>query len=314
MRTSVLTPALMTYRIHRFEIRAILFATLLSVAVSAIVVTWIETSGYGDCLVGFEQPTVACLDLESTGAWFSRVARLSIVLAAFFPFVAGLLLGTPLVAKEIDSGTARLAWSLSPSRGRWYVARLLPMLVVIGIAGMAIGVVADVLVGVTAPDRDLPNSFIAFHGRGVLIATSALVLGSTAVALGAILGRPTPTLLLALVLGGLTLLAVSEVHRKFILAPEAVVAPQDWNGGDDDLYIDGKFQMPDGTLATWEELLARDPSFGQGEFGPELPFVTLIIPGERYREIEAREAGVHLGISAVFLLAGGVVVLRRRPG
>lgn len=314
MLNQPLTSTLMTYRIHRFEIRAILFATLLSIAVSAIVVTWIEASGYGDCLITIDQPTVACLGLESTGAWFSRVARLSIVLATFFPFLAGLLLGTPLVAKEIDSGTARLAWSLSPSRGRWYVARLLPMLLAIALAGMAIGIVADVLVGVMMPDRDLPNSFVAFHGRGVLIATSALVLGSTAVALGAILGRPTPTLVLALALGGLTLFAVSEVHRKVVLAPEAVVAPQDWNGGDDDLYVDGKFQLPDGSLATWEELLARDPSFGQGEFGLELPFVQLVIPGERYREIEAREAGVHLGISAVFLLAGGVVVLRRRPG
>jgi hypothetical protein len=309
-----LTSALMTYRIHRFEIRAILFATLLSVAVSAIVITWIETSGYGDCLITGNEPTVTCLGLESTGAWFGRIARMSIVLAAFFPFVAGLLLGTPLVAKEIDSGTARLAWSLSPSRGRWYVARLLPILAAILLAGMAIGIVADVLVGTTSPNRDLAHSFIAFHGRGVLLATSALVIGSTAVALGAILGRPTPTLLLSLVLGGLMLFAVSEIDRKVLLAPEAVVAPQDWNGSDDDLYIDGKFQLPDGTLATWEELVARDPSFGQGEFGPEMPFVQLIIPGERYREVEAREAGIHLGISAILLLVGGMVVLRRRPG
>lgn len=314
MGGSFLTSALMTYRIHRFEIRAILFATLLSVAVSAIVVTWIETSGYGDCLITFDQPTVACLGLESTGAWFSRVARMSIVLAAFFPFLAGLLLGTPLVAKEIDSGTARLAWSLSPSRGRWYLARLLPMLAAIALASMAIGIVADVLTGVMIPGRDLANSFVGFHGRGLLIATSALVLGSAAVALGAILGRPTPTLVLALVLGGLTLFAVSEVHRKVFLVPEAVVVSADGNFSDDDLYIDSKFQLPDGTLATWEELIARDPSFGQGEFGPELPYVTLAVPGARYREVEAREAGVHLGISAIFLLVGGLVVLRRRPG
>lgn len=314
MATSLLTSTLMTYRIHRFEIRAVLFATVLSVAVSAIVVTWIQTSGYGECIGRFEPPTVACLGLEATGTWFGRIARLSIVLAAFFPFLAGLLLGTPLVAREIDSGTARLAWSLSPSRARWYVARVLPIIAAIALAGMTIGIVADVLVGATSPGRDLPNSFIAFHGRGVLIATSALVFGSAAVALGAVLGRQTPTLVLALVLGGLMLFAVSEIDRKVFLVPEAVVAPQDWNGGDDDLYIDGKFQLPDGTLATWDELVARDPTFGQGEFGPELPFVTLIIPGERYRAVEAREAGVHLGISAIFLLAGGLVVLRRRPG
>jgi hypothetical protein len=310
----MLTSTLMTYRIHRFEIRAILFATLLSVAVSAIVASWIETSGYADCLVTSGEPTVACLDLESTGRWFGRVASMSILLASFFPFVAGLLLGTPVVAKEIDSGTARLAWSLSPSRARWFVARLVPMLVAVAVAGMAIGIVADVLVGVMAPNRDLANSFVSFHGRGVLIATSAILIGAAAVALGAILGRATPTLVLALVLGGLTLFAVAEVHRRLVLPAEAVVAPLEQSVGDDDLYIDGKFQLPDGSLATWDELVARDPSIVESEFGPEYPFVSLIIPGERYREIEAREAGVHLGISALFLLAGGVVVLRRRPG
>jgi hypothetical protein len=310
----MLTSTLMTYRIHRFEIRAILFATLLSVAVSAIVASWIETSGYADCLVTSGEPTVACLDLESTGRWFGRVASMSILLASFFPFVAGLLLGTPVVAKEIDSGTARLAWSLSPSRARWFVARLVPMLVAVAVAGMAIGIVADVLVGVMAPNRDLANSFVSFHGRGVLIATSAILIGAAAVALGAILGRATPTLVLALVLGGLTLFAVAEVHRRLVLPAEAVVAPLEQSVGDDDLYIDGKFQLPDGSLATWDELVARDPSIVESEFGPEYPFVSRIIPGERYREIEAREAGVHLGISALFLLAGGVVVLRRRPG
>lgn len=314
MAGSVLASTRMTYRIHRFEVRAILAATLLSVAVSALVVTWIETSGYADCLITSGEPTVACLGLEATGRWFARVASMSILLVTFFPFVAGLLLGTPIVAKEIDSGTARLAWSLSPSRARWFIVRLVPMLIAVAVAGMTIGIVADVLVGVMSPGIDLARSFVAFHGRGVLIATSAILIASVAVALGAILGRPTPTLLLALVLGGLTLFAVAEVHRKLVLPAEAVVAPIDESVGSDDLYIDGKFQLPDGTLATWEELIARDPSIVESEFGPQYPFVSLIIPGERYREIEAREAGVHAAISAVFLLAAGVVVLRRRPG
>lgn len=166
----------------------------------------------------------------------------------------------------------------------------------------------------TGTESAIGAGFVSFHGRGVLIATSAILIGAAAVALGAILGRATPTLVLALVLGGLTLFAVAEVHRRLVLPAEAVVAPLEQSVGDDDLYIDGKFQLPDGSLATWDELVARDPSIVESEFGPEYPFVSLIIPGERYREIEAREAGVHLGISALFLLAGGVVVLRRRPG
>jgi hypothetical protein len=42
--------------------------------------------------------------------------------------------------------------------------------------------------------------------------------------------------------------------------------------------------------------------------------VTQLIPGERYRFVEAREAGVLIGGSLVALLIAGFVVVRRRPG
>ena len=50
-------------------------------------------------------------------------------LLIFLSFAAGLFLGVPVVARELERGTARLAWSLAPSRMRWYLARLLPLLV-----------------------------------------------------------------------------------------------------------------------------------------------------------------------------------------
>jgi hypothetical protein len=55
-----------------------------------------------------------------------------------------------------------------------------------------------------------------------------------------------------------------------------------------------------------------DPSMAEN--GPIYPNVSMIIPGERYREIETREALAQLGIAALMLVAGAVVVLRRRPG
>ena len=42
--------------------------------------------------------------------------------------------------------------------------------------------------------------------------------------------------------------------------------------------------------------------------------VNLVIPGERYRFVEAREAAVLIGGSLVALLLAGLVVARRRPG
>ena len=308
----MLSATRLTYRINRFEIVAIGVATLLSVVVSAAVVAWLTQSGYTTCRGDeFGNLEPRCLNMSAIGDWVLKIDRVSLSLVPIFPFIAGLVLGAPLVAREIDRGTARLAWSLSPSRLRWYVHRVAPVLVVLGATAMVIGVVADRLLAAVITDEDLANSFMGFHGPGVLIATGTLLIGSTAIAVGAVLGRTMQTLLLSLVLGGLLLTAVSEVDQKVFMPNETVVDASN-NYSDRNLYIDSRFQLPDGTLATWDQLVAIDPSVMEN--GPNYPNVSLIIPGERYRAVEGREALAELGIAALLLVAGAVVVLRRRPG
>jgi hypothetical protein len=75
---------------------------------------------------------------------------------------------------------------------------------------------------------------------------------------------------------------------------------------------EGRFELPDGRLVTWDELVAIDPTIMEREFN--YPYVEFGIPRERYREIEAREALVQVALSVVFLGAGAVIVGRRRPG
>jgi hypothetical protein len=302
----------LTYRINRFEVLAIAIVTVLSVVVSAAIVAWLTRTDFMSCgYDDFGNIEARCLGLATLGQWVVRIDRASVELAGIFPFVAGLLLGAPLVAREVDRGTARLAWSLSPSRLRWYVQRIAPILIVLGVAAMAIGIVSDKLTAATMPTADLSNSFVGFHGRGLLLATSALLIGSTAVALGAVIGKSLPTILLSLILGGLLVAAVAEVDMKAFLVNETVVDP---SGQYDErnLNLDSRFQLPDGRLVTWQELYDMDPSMAEN--GPTYPNVSMIIPGERYREIEMREALVELGMAALMLVAGAVVVMRRRPG
>lgn len=308
----MLTATRLTYRINRFEVRAILVATIASVVVSAVVIAWIRGSGFAACL----QPTdgsftVACLELQDVGRWATRIASLSLQLAGFFPLLAGLLLGAPLIARELDRGTARLAWSLGPSRRRWYLQRVLPVLVVVSLTAMTIGVVSEQLTALFAPEVELANSFIGFHGRGVLLATSALLLASIAVAVGSIVGRQIPTILLALLLGGATVLAVTEIDKRVLTGEAVRLTGEDYYTHD--LVTDeGRFELPDGQLVTYDELIAIDPTIMEREFN--YPYVTFGIPRERYREIEAREALVHVVLSLGFLAVGAVVVGRRRPG
>lgn len=300
----------LTYRIGRFEFLAILVATSASVLVTAVVVTWIRGSGYLACSTGGGELSGACLAIVEDGRWFERIGRASLGLVPLFPFLAGAVLGAPVVARELDRGTARLAWSLAPSRLRWFLQRLGPVLAVVAGSGLAIGIVADWLVGTFAPGAELSQSFVGFHQRGLLVVTSALVVASAGVAVGAIFGRPLPALILALVVGGLSLLAVTELHKEVMRGETVVTSGEVYD--EDDLYLDGRFQLPDGSLATWDELVAVDPTVMEN--GPAYPYVSLVIPGNRYRAIEIREAAAHVGLIAIFLAAAAVVVERRRPG
>jgi hypothetical protein len=300
----------LTYRINRFEIRAVLLATIVSVAVSALVIGWLRNSGYDSCIDAVDA-TPTCLQLQGIGGWVTRIANLSMRLAGFFPILAGLLLGAPLVARELERGTARLAWSLGPGRRRWYLQRVLPVLVVVTLAAMTIGIVAEQLTALFNPDVDLGRSFTGFGDRGVLLATGALLVASVAVAVGAVVGRQIPTIAIALVLGGLTLLAVGEIDRR-TLEPEAVRLTGESSYTHDLPLGDGRFELPDGRIVTYDELVAIDPTIAERGF--DYPYVQVGIPRERYREIEAREAVADVALSLVFLATGAAVVLRRRPG
>ncbi len=47
------------------------------------------------------------------------------------PVLAGMFLGAPLVAREIETGTARFAWSQGTGRARWLVATVLPVALIV---------------------------------------------------------------------------------------------------------------------------------------------------------------------------------------
>ena len=307
----MLTASRLSYRIHRFEIRAIVVAAAFSAAVTAAILTWISTSGYASCVViQVDPPPVACLNLMDLGRWATKIASVSSNLVPVFPYLAGVLLGGPVIARELERGTARLAWSLGPSRPRWYAQRVLPVIATTIAACLVIGLAGERIVAVFAPGVDLANSFVQFHQRGVLIATSGFLIASVAIAIGALVGRTMPTLILALVLGGASLLAITEVDHR-LLAGEAIPLP---DNSQNDYQIDSRFQLPDGRLVTWDELNAIDPTAMTSEFGPQYPWVAIGIPGSRYREVEAREAVAEVLAGLAFLGLGAIVVSRRRPG
>lgn len=301
----------LTFKIQRFETTVVVGAAILSVLVSAAVIALFTSGGYARCATD-EVLNSTSFCQASIGDWLNRIARLSTSIVPVFPVVAGLLLGGPIVARELESGTARLAWSLSPSRLRWFGQRVLPILAMALLAALAVGLTADALTHLLRPSVDLDASFVGFRSRGLLVAVQGLLVASIALAMGAILGRTVPTIVLGLVLVFAIGAAVDKVQRG-VLTNEAVLG-DDSGYSDDNLYIDSRLRMPDGAIVTWDELSALYPQYANGwDETSRIQNVTLYIPGSRYHDVERREAFALGGLALLFVGIAAVAVVRRRP-
>jgi hypothetical protein len=303
--------AALSFRIQRFEATLVIGAALLSVLVSTIVITWIGTAGYDRCLTD-EAASLSGFCQASIAGWLFRIARASMTIVPVFPIVAGLLIGGPIVARELESGTARLAWSMSPSRLRWFLHRAVPALALAVVAGLAIGSIADALLHVSDPNLVIDQSFAGFRQRGVLIGVQTLLIASIALAIGSILGRAVPTFVLSLVLFGGISTAIDKVETQ-LLTNEALVSDSfQYDGGG--LYLESRIKMPTGEVLTWEQMSIQHPEIINNGYDPEVyRDVVLYIPGERYHDIERREALVLIGIAILFVAVAAVTVVRRRP-
>jgi hypothetical protein len=305
----------LAWRLHRFEVVGfgVLMAFLVAAAIG--VAGLLDATGYGTTCVGLEAPPPAC---EAIGRQFYGYQE-SLVpmvggLLGFSPFLLAALMGAPLVARELERGTSRLAWSLAPSRVRWFVVRAVPALVVVFVLALAAGLALDRLTGAVELGVDSARSFSGFGSRGIVLAMRAAFVLAIGVCLGALLGRMLPALLLAAVVGWIGLAGGSYVHSRW-LATEAVIS-QTETGGPGDLFIDQRMKAPDGRITTWDQVYAELPPTDDGSDWPPAgyTFISYVVPAERLPFVQARECAALAAASLVFLAIAGGAVHRRRPG
>jgi hypothetical protein len=281
------------------------------------------------------RPPASCTDEQIFGtsatacaiagqAFYSLAGQLNGPITALLigsAWLGALLIGTPIVAREVERGTTRLAWAMAPSRIRWFAARLLPALVVVAVATYAAGFAIDRIAGASAsPGEDMSRSFGAFGFRGLLVASRAVFIFAIADATGAVLGRALPALIVAGIVAVVGLAGGERLHFE-ILEREAVVLEAD-QAGPGDWFVASMFRLPDGSLVSWEQIEQYDPqpvpdangNFPPGaDTWPHEPMVTIAVPGERYQFVEAREAAALAAGSFVALAIAAFAVNHRRP-
>lgn len=313
--------AWVTWRQHRLQLLAIAVLLLL-VAIAALVTTAPARDALG------REPLSSCLppavrpgcDLflshfRSDFAGRVRAARYLILL----PALAGMFVGAPLVARELEHGTFRLAWTQGITRRRWLLSKtsLLALVVVAGagllaLVGMWWREPLDTLEGRMSP--------AAFDVEGTVVPAYALFALAVGVLAGLLLRR---TLAAVVVAGGVFLAARIGIER--LLRPNYVSPLHRTTAGltiDDRLHdwvLDNSVVDAVGrTITAAREDLAVvhaqraeiDPQQYLSSLGWRR-VITYQPPG-RFWEFQGIETAIFVGLAALAVLAA-VLVLRRRP-
>lgn len=135
------------------------------------------------------------------------------------PALVGLFFGAPLIARELETGTFRLAWTQTVTRKRWLAVKL----GVVGLAAMAFGGLLTWMANWWASPLDAVNqnrfspTQFGYHGVATIgYAAFAFALGVTA---GVLLRRTVPAMAVTLAGFAAARLVVTEWVRPNFASP-----------------------------------------------------------------------------------------------
>jgi hypothetical protein len=174
-----------------------------------------DTSGIAGC-----KPPTNCDALKSAFLLsYGKPPHLLGALVLIVPALLGIFWGAPLVARELEAGTYRLAWTQSITRTRWFTVKV----ALIGLASIAVaGLLSLMVTWWSSPlDHVNMNRFAqgAFDERGIVpigYAAFALALGLTA---GTLIRRTVPAMAATLAAFVGARLAVTYWIRPHLWSP-----------------------------------------------------------------------------------------------
>jgi len=299
------------WRVQRAEI---VFVALVCVAVAAAA-AWLAID-MRSILAQCGAVTTGACDVEHAYATGGPVALVRTV-APVVPFAIGLVLGAPIVSREVEHRTAQMAWSMSGSRLRWLAWRL-PPVAAIGLALVALPALAlDDMVRVSFGQGE--TGFADYEIRGVPVITRAALAIAMGVGIGAILGRLLPALLVGIGLSVAVSLILTAAMPSWLSPAELPGYASVGSRGA--IVTDITYRLPDGTPIGNEEgeemhMEAYQAAFAAGEEEPDpatLPqMVGHGIAADRYPEVLVRESAVLGGAALVAAVLAGITVQRRR--
>jgi hypothetical protein len=307
----------LTFRMQRLELLIFLAAAVLLTVASLLI-----ARGASEARASFD----ACFQASGTDAGCATSPSLNdfslwggfATLGAFLtPFALGLILGVPVVAREIEGRTAGIAWTLSRSRSRWLVQRVIPLAISVIVLSAAVGIGSE-LVTRTNPYADLAANpgFADYTSRGLMLPIRAIVVLTVAIAVGAMVPRQLPALLLAAGVTVALFVGLTLGMDAWMTSQARPIPMADVQAGGPRIFDAAYRDDATGKVISMNDFynLHGDVALPDGESDPPgFTQVAIGIPGDQWAPWVARESAV---LGALALLSGGLatlVVARRRP-
>ncbi|HEY2278992.1 MAG TPA: ABC transporter permease subunit [Streptosporangiaceae bacterium] len=206
------------------RIQAIVMAAILAVFGLALLVTGphlvtlFRQSSFATCHSNCSGDAGNFLNQLATTAPYHLIYLLGALLIVLLPAVIGLFWGAPLIARELETGTFRLAWNQTVTRERWLTVKL----GVLGLTSMAIAGLLSLILGWWASPIDRAADLqgaggfqsrffpLDFGTRGIAPIGYAAFAFALGVLVGLMIRRAVPAM-------GITLAAIIAVQIVFPL-------------------------------------------------------------------------------------------------
>jgi hypothetical protein len=304
-----------TWRQHRVEgAWSLILVAVMAAALSFVI--W--QASHPGCPAGGQAGL--CLQDDVWGQLARLIMKIDVVQYGLvvLPALAGAFIGAPLVAREIENGTHRLAWTQGVTRMRWIFAKLSLLFIPLLGAAAVVGILEVILINQMGSQANHWDWFDQQTPLTVAATALALALG---VVSGAVIGRSIPAMAVT-VLGVVAVRFCLAVFVRAHYMSPLLFSSHDPLGNtglganpsawwlDQPVYQDASGRTIDGSQAfpfnggTPADAIAYWKAHG-------ISMVQYYQPGDRFWTFQTIESGILLALAAILLGLSVYWVTRR---
>jgi hypothetical protein len=280
-----------TWRQHRLEgAWALVFGALLAASI-AFVASQLQPASCPGLINGY------CFRDDAGGLLAQQSAHFNLYQYGLvvLPALAGAFIGCPLVAREIENGTHRLAWTQGVTRLRWLLIKLVLVFVPLLLIAALVGILELILVN----QQGTGANHWAFFDQHAPITVAATVFAlSLGVVAGAVVGKAVPAMAVTLVAFVVVRVGLAQIARPNFIAP-LVYSTQDPAGYNPAAYPTAWWVDQPSVYDSAGHLLSNGRVLGGGQQVAKV--VQHFQPGDRFWTFQAIESAILVGLAAVLL-------------